>query len=250
MTEETKDLRTPNNETTTENTTELPEEAVRLAKIDEVAARTDLSFSQAKTRLEAYDYDLVDTLAAIDEEAQRAAADSRARRRHYYDLAKGFGKEKYGQAKDFSKEQYDKLKDFGQKSQNDLRKKLHTGQIKTEAKNLCGKVKDTAATPVKITKGGRTLPAGVLAAGLLPLLYPLHKSKALAALGAGAVGVWAVSKQLRNEELKTSLKNSMDHFSQNLADSLNGLTADRDCFVIPVDAHFQPQKPEKDPEQE
>lgn len=243
MTEERKNFQIPNNETvaaaSTETTAKPPEETVRLAKIDEVADRTGLSFSQAKARLEAYEYDLVDTLSAIDEEEQQAAADSRARRRQYYE-----------QAREFGKEQYDKIKDFGQKNRDNLQEKLHANQIKLEVKKACGKVKDAAATPVKITKGGRTLPVGVLAAGALPLLYPLHKSKTLAALGAGAVGIWIVNKQLHNEKLKTSLKNGMDHFSQNLADSLNGLTAAQDCFVIPVDEHFHPQTPSKDSGQE
>ena len=52
-----------------------------LQKIDEVAARTGLSFSEAKDCLETFDYDIVETLAAIDREKNKENAEAKQRRK-------------------------------------------------------------------------------------------------------------------------------------------------------------------------
>ncbi|MGI5824272.1 MAG: hypothetical protein ACOX7J_01750 [Bacillota bacterium] len=209
-----------------------------LDKIDEVMRRTKLSFAEAKDCLEAFDYDIVETLAAIDEEFRAEAADIKQRRRQRYNDAKDFGREKYADFKDFGKESF-----------NDIRDRLKGSTVKSELGKMCGKIKDAASTPVEVTKSGKKLPAGILGAGAVSLLYPLHKSKALTALGLGAIGVWAAKKQLDNEETKAGIKAAADSFSQNFADSFNGLTGgkkDDNCFIITVDDDFQPKNLKKE----
>ena len=203
-----------------------------LQKIDEVAARTGLSFSEAKDCLETFDYDIVETLAAIDREKNKENAEAKQRM-----------KEKYENFKDFSKEKYADLKDFGKDSYDQIKSKIESGDVKIELDQVYDKLKDAATRPVQVTSDGKKIPAGILGAGAVSLLFPLHKSKTLAALGLGAVGAWAMKKHMGDESLAAGIKRGVEKFTDNLADSFNGLTSsngDDNCFIITVDDDFTP----------
>ena len=214
---------------------------IRLHKIDEIVARTGLSFSEAKECLEAFDYNIVETLAAIDEEKSNESEEAKQKLKEKYEFFKNFSKEKYSDIKDFSKESCGQIKN-----------KMQNGDLEIELDQIYGKLKDAACQPVQVTSDGKKLPAGVLGASAVSLLYPLHKSKALAALGLGAVGVWAMKKHAEQngkanvfgnapQNISQSLKNTIDKFTRNFADSFNGLTAGNDddnCFIITVEDDF------------
>ena len=214
-----------------------------LQKIDEVAARTGLSFSEAKDCLETFDYDIVETLAAIDREKNKENAEAKQRMKEKYDDAVDYGKEKYENFKDFSKEKYADLKDFGKDSYDQIKSKIESGDVKIELDQVYDKLKDAATRSVQVTSDGKKIPAGILGAGAVSLLFPLHKSKTLAALGLGAVGAWAMKKHMGDESLAAGIKRGVEKFTDNLADSFNGLTSsngDDNCFIITVDDDFTP----------
>lgn len=215
---------------------------IRLGKIDEVMKRAKLSFNEAKDCLEAFDYDIVETLSALEEERRAQTAEAKQKLREKYNDAKDFGKEKYEDIKDFSKEKYADFKDFSKTNYHDLKRKMNNFSARDDIGDAYKKVKDVVGKPVGIPKTGKKLPAGILGAGAVSLLYPLHKSKVLAALGIATIGAWAVGKKVNNEEVKTNIKSAVDTFSRNVADSFKGLTGDDDnCFIITVDDDFQPK---------
>jgi hypothetical protein len=215
---------------------------IRLGKIDEVMKRAKLSFNEAKDCLEAFDYDIVETLSALEEERRIQAAEAKQKLREKYNDAKDFGKEKYEDIKDFSKEKYADFKDFSKESYHDIKRKMNNFSARDDVGKACKKVKDVVGKPVEIPKTGKKLPAGILGAGAVSLLYPLHKSKVLAALGIATIGAWAVGKKVNNEEVKTNIKSAVDTFSRNVSDSFKGLAGDEDnCFIITVDDDFQPK---------
>ena len=211
------------------------ENEIRLDKIDEVVKRTGLSFSEAKDILEKFDYDLVEALAAVDAACQQEYEDTKQKAWDKYQDAKDFGREKYEQLKNESIDGYNEIKD-----------KIKDTDFKAEFDKAYGKVKDVVGKPVKVTKGGKTLPAGVVGAGIAAVLYPLHKSKGVAAAGAAAIGAWAIAKQKNNTELKDGIKNAVDGFGRNFSESFGGMKInDDDCFTIKVDEGYHPQPAEE-----
>lgn len=202
------------------------ENEIRLDKIDEIVARTKLSFSEAKAVLEEHDYDLIEALVAIDEAKKQEKAEKKQKIR-----------EKYEDAKDFSHEQYEKIKTGSVDGYNELKEKIKNLDFKEEIHSVYGKAKDVVSTPIKVTKDGKELPAGVIGAGLVTLLYPLHKSKGAAAAGLGAIGAWAVAKQKDNEQLKGMVSD----FSRNFSESFGNMSKkEDDCFTIKVDENHHP----------
>ena len=201
------------------------ENEIRLDKIDEVMARTKLSFSEAKAVLEKYEYDIVEALAAIDEAKQAE-----------YEEAKQKIRDRYEDAKDFSREKYEELKAGSVNGYNNVKNKIKEQDLKGRMGEACDKVKAAAASPVRITKGGKEVPAGIFGAGLASLLYPLHKSKGVAAAGLTVVGAWLVKKAKDNPEMKDGIKNAVDGFSRNMSESFSGWGKDDDdCFTIRLD---------------
>lgn len=202
------------------------ENKIRLNKIDELTARTKLSFSEAKEVLKEYDYDLIEALAAVDLAEKQRKAENKQK----------IG-EKYNDAKDFGYEQYEKLKTAGVEGYNDIKEKIKNTDFKEDFKDVYNKTKEVIGTPVKIGKTGKKLPAGVVGAGFVALLYPLHKSKGAAAVGLGAVGAWAVAKQKNNEQLKGMVGN----FGRNFSESFGTMNQkESDCFTVKVDKNDIP----------
>lgn len=201
------------------------ENEIRLDKIDEVAARTKLSFSEAKAVLEKYEYDIVEALAAIDEAKQAE-----------YEDAKQKIRERYEDAKDFGREKYQELKAGGVDGYNNVKNKIKEQDFKGQMGKVCEKAKAVALSPVQITKGGKKVPAGIFGAGLASILYPLHKSKGVAAAGLTVVGAWLIAKGKNNPEMKDGIKNAVGGFGRNVSKSFSGWgKGDDDCFTIRVD---------------
>lgn len=195
---------------------------IRLDKIDEVMARTKLSFSEAKAVLEKYEYDIVEALAAIDEAKQAE-----------YEEAKQKIRERYEDAKDFSREKYEELKAGGLDGYNNMKNKIKEKDLPGQMSKVRDKAKAAVSAPVRITKGGKEVPAGIFGAGLASLLYPLHKSKGVAAAGLTVVGAWLINKGKNNPEMKDGIKNAVDGFSRNISESFSGWgKGESECFTI------------------
>ena len=159
-----------------ENKSPWEMEQEQLQKIDVMMKRENIGFLAAKAALEQQDYQLLAALAEIEEQKKQEKLAEIARL-----------KEKYVEpCLDSLKQGWQNLKDCTQ------------DQVQCcDWAVMWQEIKDGLTAPVEMGKTGdqpMQLPAGLVGAGVLLALHPLHKSKAVTALAGLTWGAWYLNK--------------------------------------------------------
>ncbi len=174
------------------NETQYQDELMELDKIDEIMERTGMEFLEAKAKLDENNGSVIAAITRIEQERQEKREAKKAEL-----------KEKYW---DNTKDNIENLKGYVKEKCDMVNPEELVEEIKTGLKK-----------PVSIGQVGNKkvqFPAGVVGAGIVTALYPFHRSKALTAASAAALGAWFFGSNHGLSKTKMAIKKATEEFKQ------------------------------------